>query len=265
MYDPNAVKIYTDGSAKPNPGKGGIGIIVEYPDNLNLENFEISEGYKSSTNNRMELKAIVRVFEWLQSEIKIHRLTRAIIITDSSYVYSNHQNVQYWKTNSWRNNEGKPYENADLWDSFLKEKQKTKLRTEIVWEKGKKNIILLRVDALAKQGADYPTKIDYGYNAGKFTATRTTNRKAATLFPAQGQIELIRVYRKSIYGKGEKQIYKITFDLYDKEKKIYIDKFVAYRSKDCDDLKRNNCYEATFNESNTFPIILKAISMEYVS
>lgn len=265
VYDHNAVKIYTDGSAKPNPGKGGIGMVVEYPDNLNLDNFELSEGYKLSTNNRMELRAIIRVFEWLQSEMTVRRFTRAIIITDSDYVSSNHQNAQYWKTNGWRNDEGKPYENEDLWDTFLRERQKTKLRTEIVWEKGKQNNILLRVDALAKQGADNPTKTDYGYNAGKFTATRTASRKAATLFPAKGQNELIRVYRKSIYGKGEKQIYKITFDLYDREKKMYVEKFVAYRGKDCDDLKRNNCYEVIFNESKTFPVILEATSVEYVS
>lgn len=144
----------------PNPGKGGIGIVAEFPDSANTENFELSEGYIQSTNNRMELRACIRALEWLQTEMKTRRLTRAIIITDSAYVYSNNSNAQYWKDNDWKNSEGKPYENHDLWDTFLKERQKTKVRVDIVWEKGKTRPILLRVDALAKQGTKNPTKTD---------------------------------------------------------------------------------------------------------
>ncbi len=65
MYDQNAVKIYTDGSAKPNPGKGGVGMVVEFPDNFSLENLELNEGYFISNNNRMELRACIHALEWL--------------------------------------------------------------------------------------------------------------------------------------------------------------------------------------------------------
>jgi hypothetical protein len=46
---------------------------------------------------------------------------------------------------------------------------------------------------------------------------------------------------------------------------MYVEKFVAYQGETCPDLKRNNCYEVTFNESKTFPIIVEAESVEYVS
>ncbi len=265
MYDSNAVKIYTDGSAKPNPGKGGVGIVVEYPDSFDIDNFEISEGYKLSNNNRMELKAVITALEWLQMEMKAKKFTRAIIVTDSDYVYSNHSNAQYWKANKWRTQEGKPYENEDLWDSFLKERQKVKLPVEVFWTKGKKTQMLMRVDALAKQGADRPSKTDYGYRPGKIAATRTGNKKGSTLFPAKMQEEvLMRVYRKNIYGKNENQIYKITFDVYDEVKKSYMQKYVAYQGKECGDLKRNNCYRCSFNNSESFPLIEVAVPVEYV-
>jgi ribonuclease HI len=265
VYDANAIKIYTDGSATPNPGCGGIGMVVEYPDSMNLENVELSEGYKLSTNNRMELLAVISAMRWLQTEMRKRKFTRALIITDSEYVYSNHSNVQYWKTDGWKNKEGKPYENQDLWDFFLKERQKTKLSLELKWEKGKLRPVLKLVDTLAKRGAKSPTGIDYGYRGGKFTATRSKSKKAATLFLAQGQEAVIRIYRKNIYGKGSKQVFKITFDLYDKVTKSYKEKHFAYYNGGNDpDLKRNNCYRAIFNESKTFPQILAAKRINYI-
>jgi ribonuclease HI len=266
MYDPNAVKIYTDGSARPtNPGNGGIGLVVEYPDNLNLENLELSEGYKLSTNNRMELTAVISAMEWLQHESIFRRFTRVIIITDSEYVSANYKNAQYWKENDWSSEEGRPYENRDLWDTFLKQRKKIRIHNEICWEKGKGRPVLLRVDALAKEGSGNPTKTDYGYKGGKFTATRTKSKKAATLYSANGQEILIRVYKTNIYGRGSKQIYKVTFDLYDEISKSYLEKYVAYYdAKECPDLKRNNCYRATFNYSRSFPQILNATHVEYL-
>lgn len=262
-YDPNALKVYTDGSAMPNPGKGGIGIVIEFPDNHELENIEISEGYRTTNNNRMEMLACIRAFEWLQNKSNCRGVRRAIIITDSQYVYNNYKNVGYWKKNSWKASSGKPYENSDLWDTFLKEKAKVALNVEIEWEKGKTKTILLRVDKLAKEGAKHPTRNDYGYQSGKIAGTRTGIKKAALLFPANGQEITIRVYRKSVYGKNENAQYKIYFDEYSKSEKVFTMKYVAYRGKDCIQLERNNCYKARFNTEPTYPVIIKAKPFKY--
>jgi len=77
MYDYNALKIYTDGSAIPNPGNGGIGIIIEFPDSSNSDNLEISEGYAHTTNNRMELIACITAIQWLRENGPAKKVTRA--------------------------------------------------------------------------------------------------------------------------------------------------------------------------------------------
>lgn len=248
----------------PNPGKGGIGMVVEFPDGTDTENFELSEGYVLSTNNRMELRACIRALEWLQSEMRTKRFTRVIIITDSDYVSSNQSNAQYWKDNDWKNADGKPYENHELWDTFLKERQKTKVRVDIVWEKGKTRPVLLRADALAKQGTKNAIKTDYGFQSGKFTAPRTGNKKGATLYAPTGNELLIRVYQKHVYGKNADEIWKITFDIYDEVTGQYVQKCVAYQGEHCITLKRNNCYRVKFDDNQKFPKIIEAELVEFL-
>ena len=58
--------------------------------------------------------------------------------------------LSYWKKGKWVDQYGKPYENKDLWDAFLKERHKLHIRNEIRWEKGKTSKILDRVDFLAR-------------------------------------------------------------------------------------------------------------------
>ncbi len=134
----------------------------------------------------------------------------------------------------------------------------------MVWEKGKKRPILIRVDELAKTGADSPTKIDHGFQPGKFTSSRTLGGKTATLYSSMGEEILIRVYKKRIYGKNENAIYKITFDIYDEIKGIYTEKRYAYLKNNTVDLKRNNCYRVVFNDDPKFPMIIKATEIEYL-
>lgn len=158
MYDHNAIKIYTDGSALNNPGgAGGIGDIIEYPDDLNLRyKTIINKGYQKTTNNRMELRACMEVIEYIIKNIKQFKswgLSRAIIITDSQYV-NNHQNVAVsWKKNKGRNSSERPMENMDLWKEFLSLKVKCKFMNEIFWKHGKSNEITKEVDKIAKRAA----------------------------------------------------------------------------------------------------------------
>lgn len=263
MYDSNAIIIYTDGSAIPNPGCGGIGIVIQFPDKLETNDIEIKEGYVQSTNNRMEILAVIRALQWIkENRLKFH-FTRVIIITDSEYVYNNHHNSIYWKKNMWKNIYGKPYENSDLWDLLLKERQKIYVPTEIKWEKGKSREVLKRVDLLAKSGAKSPTNTDYGFTPGKFTKSRTAGNNTAQLFPAAGQEKIIRVYRKLLYEKNHKQIYKITFDEYSITDGAFIKKYVAYRKDNDGGMKRNNCFKVIFNSDQNFPQIVSVKSFPY--
>jgi len=117
-----AVEIYTDGSAKGNPGKGGYGIVIK-----NKENYlEISNGYRLTTNNRMELLAVIVALE------KLENTTEDVIITsDSKYVID--AVTKGWVFN-WQRQGFKKKKNPDLWKRFLKVYRKYKIK--FVWVPG---------------------------------------------------------------------------------------------------------------------------------
>ena len=102
------IKIYTDGSAKGNPGPGGYGIVLKYKGKVK----EIAQGYRHTTNNRMELLAVIVALESLKtSNIPIQ------VFSDSKYVIDSivKQWVFYWEKKNFK---GK--KNRDLWERFLK-------------------------------------------------------------------------------------------------------------------------------------------------
>jgi ribonuclease HI len=116
------VKIYTDGAASPNPGRGGIGVILMYKD---LKK-EISEGYKYSTNNRMELMGVIRGLQSLKQKGLIIE-----IYSDSKYVVDSVE--KKWVFN-WERAKFKDRKNADLWIRFLELYREHTVR--FIWVKG---------------------------------------------------------------------------------------------------------------------------------
>lgn len=117
--------IYTDGSAKGNPGKGGYGLIIEQSQNT----IELSEGFEYTTNNRMELLAAIIGLEKL--EIKNMKI---LIVSDSKYVVDSV--VKKWVFN-WEKNAFSKRLNADLWKRFLIVYRKHQVDFE--WIKGHNN------------------------------------------------------------------------------------------------------------------------------
>ena len=117
-----AVEIYTDGSAKGNPGKGGYGVVIKKKDNY----LEISNGYRLTTNNRMELLAVIVALE------KLENTNEDIIITsDSKYVID--AVTKGWVFN-WQRKGFKKKKNSDLWKRFLKIYHKYKIK--FIWVPG---------------------------------------------------------------------------------------------------------------------------------
>ena len=100
------VEIYTDGACKGNPGIGGWGALLKY----GAREQEISGGEKLTTNNRMELLAVIRALELLKRpcNVRLH--------TDSQYVHKGiSQWLQSWKARNWKTADNKPVKNVDLW------------------------------------------------------------------------------------------------------------------------------------------------------
>lgn len=121
-----AVEIFTDGACKGNPGPGGWGAILRYKD----KEKEISGGEANTTNNRMEITAVLTALKMLKEPCEI------TLYSDSQYVCNALKLgwAKKWKENNWKRNKKDPALNPDLWDELLKEYDKHKVT--IVWVKG---------------------------------------------------------------------------------------------------------------------------------
>ena len=106
MNSKQKVSIYTDGACKGNPGKGGWGALLEYNGKIK----EINGYAKETTNNMMELTAVIKSLEILNRPCSI------IITTDSQYVKNGITKwIHNWKKNGWKTANKKPVKNKSLW------------------------------------------------------------------------------------------------------------------------------------------------------
>ena len=104
MADP--VELYTDGACRGNPGPGGWGAVLRFRDTEK----ELYGGESPTTNNRMELTAVIRGLEALT------RRCRVVVTTDSRYVQDGITAwIGRWRRNGWRTADGLPVKNVDLW------------------------------------------------------------------------------------------------------------------------------------------------------
>ena len=111
------VKIYTDGAARGNPdGPGGYGTVLEYVDTKGqLHVKELSCGYVKTTNNRMELMAVIAGLEALNRPCTVE------VYSDSQYVVNafNQHWVEGWIKKNWKRGKNEPVKNVDLWKRLL--------------------------------------------------------------------------------------------------------------------------------------------------
>jgi ribonuclease HI len=253
-----SIQIFTDGSAVDNPGgRGGVAVLVRYPEQLQLPDEVICEiGYAESTNNRMEMLACIKALEWVRKSKPWRDVTSVQIVTDSKYVSDN---VGYraweWKKNKWRNRHGEPKENSDLWKKLLSARQKAGIYIEFIQTKGKKSEILRKVDKTAKEARDSGMEIDRGYRPG--TISRSMVKGVAKRFPASGQAALIRPYRKTVMRTGEE---KLRFDTLSEDGQAYVACFYAFVTREmAADLHRQHAYRVRFNDNPNYPQILECI------
>jgi ribonuclease HI len=106
---------YTDGACIGNPGPGGWGLVVQFEDDFIVEQ---GEHQANTTNNRMEMQAAIAALEFLSSTGQKQPVT---IYTDSEYVKKGiTQWIHGWKKKGWKNSQGKPVVNQDLWETLDK-------------------------------------------------------------------------------------------------------------------------------------------------
>ena len=147
------IHLYTDGAARGNPGPGGYGIVLEWPEKNYRKEF--SEGFKHTTNNRMELLAVIEGLKKLnESRLKVS------VYTDSKYVADAF--LKNWVF-GWEKKGFKDRKNTDLWVALLKEYRKHEVSFH--WIKGHNNHPQNeRCDRLAVEASHSNNlKVDFGY------------------------------------------------------------------------------------------------------
>jgi len=138
----STVEIYTDGACKGNPGAGGWGVLLQYDGRKR----ELYGGEAHTTNNRMELTAVIRALETLRRRCKVR------LHTDSQYVQLGISVwIHNWKKRGWRTADNKPVKNDDLWRRL--DILATRHDVDWVWVRGHAgNDGNEQADALANRG-----------------------------------------------------------------------------------------------------------------
>lgn len=138
------VEIYTDGACRGNPGPGGWGVLLR----MGGHEKELFGGVPDTTNNRMELTAVIRALEALK------RPVHARVHTDSQYVQKGISEwIHAWKKRDWRTADRQPVKNADLWQML--DRLAARHRVEWHWVRGHAgHAENERADALARRGIE---------------------------------------------------------------------------------------------------------------
>lgn len=146
-----SVVVYTDGSCHKNPGPGGWAYVLLYTDTQGtLHKREGAQGYRCTTNNRMELRAATQALRALSEpcHVELH--------IDSQYVMQGFTKgwIKTWQANGWKTAAKKPVKNVDLWQELVLETQRHEI--EWVWVKGHVGIEYNeRCDELANAAASH--------------------------------------------------------------------------------------------------------------
>ena len=138
------VEIYSDGACKGNPGLGGWGALLVF----NGQEKEIFGGERNTTNNRMELMAVIQALTVLKRPCEV------VVHTDSQYVQKGISEwIHGWKARGWKTASREPVKNADLWQ--LLDAAQAEHKVEWRWVRGHNGHVgNERADQLANRGVD---------------------------------------------------------------------------------------------------------------
>lgn len=145
------VEVYTDGACRGNPGRGGYGVVLKYHDFRK----EMSLGFRRTTNNRMEVLAVIAALEALKEPCIL------TIYSDSRYLIDTMEKgwLDRWRKNGWKNKTGDSVKNIDLWRRLFV--AKIRHRCKFIWVKGHaENPENNRCDELATTAADGENLLD---------------------------------------------------------------------------------------------------------
>ena len=147
MEQPRKVTIYTDGACVGNPGPGGYGVVLLYQGHRK----ELSQGYRETTNNRMEMRAAIAGLKMLKEGCRV------TLYSDSAYLVKAMTEgwARKWRQNNWRRTRKEKALNPDLWEELLSLCDQHQV--EFQWVKGHaRSVENARCDQLAWEAAQQP-------------------------------------------------------------------------------------------------------------
>ncbi len=162
------ISLYTDGACSGNPGQGGYGVLIVE----NGKKRSIARGFRHTTNNRMELMAVIAGIKAVRQDAQVW------VVSDSRYVVDaiNKGWAQKWRRNGWKRNRRDKAENADLWAELLE--LLSERRVQFSWVRGHagspENERADRLAVRASQGVNLA--VDRAFESGQ------TSPSAPTLF-----------------------------------------------------------------------------------
>jgi ribonuclease HI len=256
--NPYASQLYIDGSCYNNPGgAGGLAGILEIPEGAEkAEEVKIifQKGYFSTTNNRMEIRALIEALEYIKNnnlELRSMNINQIEIQSDSETTVKCYYQAEKWRANSWKGINNTPISNVDLIKNILTLKNSVKFSYTVNHILNKSTEPTKLVDNLAKNAAKHPAKHDFGYI--KPRVCRTQGSGKTQLFEANGQELEIRIYEHVPANSRKDSLYKVKFEITDNGE---IKKCLAYCSEAINStLHRHHYYKSKFNSDKNNPMI----------
>lgn len=257
----NALVIYTDGSLDWTGRKGGYGIVVVHIDDVGNETVLSTHapiGVRGTTNNRMELKACIEALK-MAPDIDVYNSTdRVVIRTDSMYVVRNNSYaLSFWPKNKWKNKDGRPIDNTDLWREFARAYPKIRKKVVIEWVKGhgkgkQKDPYNDAADKLATESAQNPlSRHEYRESVRR---KKSENRARKGCVDIHGQI--MDAYIIGAQWMKEHRIWKYRYQVASKDNPDYDALDWIYSTIH---LRDGHTYKVRVNDNMGNPQILELI------
>lgn len=254
--DETAVNVFTDGSSLPSPRRGGLAFRIVTVDAAGDEvlHDEVLPGYESSTNQEMELLAVIEALAFLQgrySPVDVSGFRKVIIYTDSQYVADNIDNAIFrWPRDGWYGRGGRPIKNATLWKRLTKAKAGMPVPVQFRWVKGHKsgNPHNKAVDKLAKSSAKgvLQAPVSPRQTRRKLTSEAT---EVGSIVP-EGQRLSVRVIHEEWLPEQKIGVYKCEVTSTDSPYLGKVDNLYTELP-----IRRGHTYDVQLNENPSFPRI----------
>ena len=256
MINDDALQIYTDGSSKKNPLRGGIGFVFVYADAAGepVIDEHCPPGYQGATIGLMELFACYKALKAALSHDRYEHFSDIVLFTDSQYVrdYQYHP-FKTWPSQGWKSSEGRPVRHVETWKKLRRVRQAHTLKVEINWVKAhSKNRFNKLADKLANQSAE--NAINPPLEVSSTRRKTTLNETEQGSIRMQGQEISLRIVSCAPLPTQKMWVYRCEVISSDSEYFGCIQEIFSSES-----MRDGHHYDVSLNKNDKNPTILKIL------